>query len=225
MNYNEIFDYNKKWIAEKLDKDPDFFVKMSADQKPDYLFIGCSDSRADPEEIMGLDLGQVFVHRNIANIVNPIDLNVASVIQYGIENLGVKHIIVCGHYGCGGVKAAMEREGIGKNSPWLQIIKDIYRIHHSELESINDTEKRYDRLVELNVREQCENIFEMDCVKNQFAIKKYPAVHGWIYDMRTGRIIDLKIDYKTRFKSLSGERSFSIKGILTGMKRVFKRGS
>lgn len=204
LNYQEIFERNEKWITEKLSIDPDFFTKMSEDHKPDCLFIGCSDSRADPEEITGLNMGQIFVHRNISNIVNPIDLNVKSVIEYAIENLNVKHIIVCGHYGCGGIAAAMRQEGIGKNSPWLQIIKDIYRIHKTELEAIEDEVKRYDRLVELNVLEQCENVLEMDSVKTQYATKKIPAVYGWVYDMRTGKIIDLKVDYKAVFKSFLG---------------------
>ncbi|HUH26155.1 MAG TPA: carbonic anhydrase [Flavobacterium sp.] len=137
-SYKEILAYNEKWIAEKTASNPDFFNELCVEQKPDYLFIGCSDSRVDPDIFTGLHLGDVFVHRNVSNIVNPIDLNVASVIQYAITNLKVKHIIVCGHYGCGGIKAAMEEKGIGKNSPWLQIIKDIYRIHKTELEKIKD---------------------------------------------------------------------------------------
>ena len=128
-SYQEIFEYNEKWIEEKTATNPNYFHNLSIEQKPDYLFIGCSDSRVDPDTSTGLKIGDVFVHRNVSNIVNPIDLNVASVIQYAIINLKVKHIIVCGHYGCGGIKAAMEEEGIGKNSPWLQIIKDIHRMH------------------------------------------------------------------------------------------------
>lgn len=223
ISYQEIFEYNKKWIAEKMVENPDFFHRMSLDQKPDYLFIGCSDSRANPSEITGLNLGQAFVHRNISNIVNPIDLNVKSVIEYGIENLNVKHIIVCGHYGCGGIGAAMKKEGIGKDSPWLQIIRDIYRIHQAELDTIVDEEKRYDRLVELNVLEQCDNIFEMDCVKNQYAKKKYPAVHGWVYDMRSGKIIDLEIDYKRVFKSFIIEKPSLFKRALSAVKGIIKK--
>ncbi|MCO5231801.1 MAG: carbonic anhydrase [Chitinophagales bacterium] len=223
LNYQEIFERNEKWIAEKLSIDPDFFTKMSEDHKPDCLFIGCSDSRADPEEITGLNMGQIFVHRNISNIVNPIDLNVKSVIEYAIENLNVKHIIVCGHYGCGGIAAAMKQEGIGKNSPWLQIIKDIYRIHKTELEAIEDEIKRYDRLVELNVLEQCENVLEMDSVKTQYATKKIPAVYGWVYDMRTGKIIDLKVDYKAVFKSFLVENPSTFKKVISKAKNIFKK--
>lgn len=196
LTYKEIFEQNERWAAEKTAKDPHFFEQLFQNQTPDYLFIGCSDSRADPDVITGLDLGNVFVHRNIANIVNPIDLNVASVIQYAIENLKVKHIIVCGHYGCGGVIAAMEEEGIGKNSPWLQIIKDIYRIYAKELKQIESKEKRYDRLVELNVIEQTENVMEMECVQKLKNTDKCPKIHGWVFNMRTGRIIDLEIGRK-----------------------------
>ncbi len=193
LTYEQIFEQNEKWVVEKTATDPDFFQRLAINQTPDYLFIGCSDSRANPNEITRLGLGEIFVHRNISNIVNPIDLNVTSVIEYAIKNLKVKHIIVCGHYGCGGIKAAMEEKGIGKSSPWLQIIKDIFRIHEKELSRIKDEEKRYDRLVELNVIEQTENVMEMDCVQALKGTSDYPAINGWVYNIRTGRIIDLKI--------------------------------
>lgn len=218
LTYKELFEKNEKWVTEMTASDPGFFERLSQEQSPDYLFIGCSDSRADPDQMTGLGLGDIFVHRNIANIVNPIDLNVASVIQYAITNLKVKHIIVCGHYGCGGIKAAMEEEGIGKNSPWLQIIKDIYRIHKDELENIKDEGKRYDRLVELNVLEQVENITEMDCVKELYGTMSYPGIHGWIFDMRTGRIIDL--DKKVEEASQSEESKPSL---IKKMFSLFKR--
>ena len=192
-SYHEIFEYNEKWIAKKLAEDPSFFKNLSVEQKPDYLFIGCSDSRVDPDTFTGIKIGDVFVHRNVSNIVNPIDLNVKSVIEYAIKNLKVKHIIVCGHYGCGGIKAAMEEEGIGKNSPWLQIIKDIHRIHKSELDTIKDETQRYDRLVELNVIEQAENVIEMDFIQSLKDTPDYPHIHGWVFDMRTGKIVDLDL--------------------------------
>ena len=217
-NYQEIFEYNKKWIAEKLSSNPDFFHNLSIDQKPEYLFIGCSDSRVDPDTFTGLKIGDVFVHRNVSNIVNPIDLNVASVIQYAITNLKVKHIIVCGHYGCGGIKAAMEEKGIGKNSPWLQIIKDIYRIHKTALEKIKDETKRYDRLVELNVIEQTENVMEMDCVQSLLDTPDYPQIHGWVFDMRTGKIVDLGINLKPLDKANSESPT-----LINRLKSLFKR--
>lgn len=219
LSYQEIFNYNERWIAEKLASDPDFFSRMSTDQNPDFLFIGCSDSRADPEEITGFKLGEVFVHRNVSNIVNPIDLNVASVIQYGIENLNVKHIIICGHYGCGGISAAMKHQGLGKNSPWLQIIRDIYRIHQKDLDAIEDEAKRYDRLVELNVIEQSMNVIKMDIVQARYAAKKIPAVHAWVYDMRTGRIIDLNIDYKAEFRKTQGTKEPILKRVISFFKK------
>lgn len=218
LTYEEIFEYNRNWINERLTEDPEFFSKMSIEQKPEYLFIGCSDSRADPEEFTGFGLGDAFVHRNVSNIVNPIDLNVASVIQYAIENLKIKQIIVCGHYGCGGVSAAMRHQGLGKNSPWLQIIRDIYRIHQRELDSIKSEEKRYDRLVELNVIEQSQNVYKMDCVQERLNTPDQPKVHGWVFDMRTGTIIDLKVNQE------NGEKES--KGILgklkTGLSSLFK---
>ncbi len=199
-SFKEIFEYNEKWITDNLAADPNFFKNLSLEQKPDYLFIGCSDSRVDPDTFTGFKVGDVFVHRNVSNIVNPIDLNVTSVIQYAILNLKIKHIIVCGHYGCGGIKAAMEEKGIGKNSPWLQIIKDIYRIHKTELEKIKDESKRYDRLVELNVKEQAENVMKMDCLQPLVGTLDYPQIHGWVFDMRTGRIIDLKLNHQIESK-------------------------
>lgn len=213
LSYHEIFEYNKRWIADKLAADPEFFNVMCLNQSPEYLFIGCSDSRADSEEITGLSLGEIFVHRNVSNIVNPIDLNVASVIQYAIQNLKIKHIIVCGHYGCGGIKAAMEEKGLGKSSPWLQIIKDINRIHQKELDKIKCEEKRYDRLVELNVIEQAENVVEMDCVQSLKGTDDYPAVYGWVFDMRTGRIIDLNISMVGGDKETTTHRGFVWKKI------------
>lgn len=207
-SYQEIFEYNEKWIVEKTATNPNYFHNLSIEQKPDYLFIGCSDSRVDPDTFTGLKIGDVFVHRNVSNIVNPIDLNVASVIQYAIINLKVKHIIVCGHYGCGGIKATMEEEGIGKNSPWLQIIKDIHRIHKAELERIKDDVKRYDRLVELNVIEQAENVLEMDCVQALKGTSEYPQIHGWVFDMRTGKIVDLDINNTAENKHHAENLSF-----------------
>lgn len=213
-----IFEQNEKWVAQKLKEDPHFFERLAVDQKPEYLFIGCSDSRAHPYEITGLGIGDVFVHRNISNIVNPIDLNVASVIQYAIENLKVKHIIVCGHYGCGGIKAAMEEEGIGRNSPWLQIIKDIYRIHKPELEKIKDLDKRYDRLVELNVLEQMENVTELACIQRLRGTTSYPGIHAWVFDMRTGRIFDL-----AKREEEEANKPSRFKRIINWFKNLFKR--
>lgn len=218
LSYKQIFEYNEKWITEKTKSDPDFFKNLCVTQKPDYLFIGCSDSRVDPDIFTGLNLGNLFVHRNVSNIVNPIDLNVKSVIEYAIKNLKVKHVILCGHYGCGGIKAAMEEEGIGKNSPWLQIIKDIYRIHKVELEKIKDENKRYDRLVELNVIEQTENIIEMNVIQALKDTPDYPQIHGWVFDMSTGKIIDLCLDKDVADKAVKESKTFRMK-----LKSIFKK--
>src|SRR5690349_5455279 len=145
-SYDEIFENNRKWIAEKTNSNADFFKKLAENQNPDYLYIGCSDSRVTAEELMGLGPGEVFVHRNVANLVNNIDLNVMSVINYAIRHLQVKHIIVCGHYNCGGVKAAMQPKDLGILNPWLRNIRDVYRLHKTELAAITDEQKRYDRL-------------------------------------------------------------------------------
>ncbi len=177
--------------------DPDFFEKLARDQTPDYLYIGCSDSRVPANEIMGLEPGEVFVHRNIANLVNNTDLNVLSVINYAIVHLDVKHIIVCGHYNCGGVKAAMTPKDMGILNPWLRNIRDVYRVHHAELDAIADSELRYNKLVELNVLEQATNVIKTATVQKSYMAKGYPVVHGWVFDLHSGVLIDLNIDFKT----------------------------
>ena len=159
-SYEQIFENNRKWIAQQTQNNSDFFLNLAREQNPDYLYIGCSDSRVTAEEMMGLGPGEAFVHRNVANLVNNVDLNVMSVINYAIRHLKVKHIIVCGHYNCGGVKAAMVPKDLGILNPWLRSIRDVYRIHKTELNAISDERKKYDRLVELNVIEQCINIIK-----------------------------------------------------------------
>src|SRR5688572_28204998 len=142
-SYEEIFEHNRLWVANKLAADEDYFENLAKDQSPDYLYIGCSDSRVPANEVMGLEPGEVFVHRNIANLVNNVDLNIMSVINYGVRHLSVKYIIVCGHYNCGGVKAAMQPKDLGILNPWLRNIRDVYRLHQQELDGISDTEARY----------------------------------------------------------------------------------
>src|SRR5699024_120028 len=159
--------------------DPRYFENLAQGQSPEYLFIGCADSRESPELIMDLQPGEVFVHRNVSNIVNPIDMNEASSIQFAVDNLQVKHILMCVHYGCGGVKAAMQPQDLGLLNPWLRNIRDVYRMHFDKLESITNQHKRYDRLVELNVQEQCINVIKMSCVQQRYIKEEYPVVHGW----------------------------------------------
>lgn len=194
--YEQIFENNKKWVAEMISRDTDFFEKLARDQSPDYLYIGCSDSRVPANEIMGLEPGDVFVHRNIANLVNNTDLNVLSVINFAVKHLGVKHIIVCGHYNCGGVKAAMIPKDMGILNPWLRSIRDVYRMHAAELDAIPDEQQRYNRLVELNVVEQATNVIKTANVQNSFQSKGYPVVHGWVFDLHSGILIDLNINFK-----------------------------
>lgn len=201
-SYEVIFENNKKWVESKLAENPDFFKILSASQTPEYLYIGCSDSRVSAEEMMGLKPGEVFVTRNVANLVNTLDMSATAVIQYAVEHLNVKHIIVCGHYGCGGVKAAMTAQDLGLMNPWLRNIRDVYRLHQTELDAITDEHKRYDRLVELNVQEQCINVIKMAVVQEQYLIDEYPIVHGWVFDLKTGKIIDLEIDFENILKDI-----------------------
>lgn len=194
-SYQEIFENNAAWAAAKAGKDPDYFLKLAASQTPEYLYIGCSDSRVSAEDLMGLQPGEVFVHRNVANLVCNTDLNAMSVIDYAVRVLKVKRIIVCGHYGCGGVQAAMQSEDLGLLNPWLRNIRDVYRIHAEELNAIADLQLRYDRLVELNVQEQCVNIIKTAAVQQRYVHEGFPVVHGWVFDMRNGLLTDLDIDF------------------------------
>lgn len=177
MKIRDIFEHNEKWIAERLRADPDYFVKLSGPQKPEYLFIGCSDSRVSVESLLGTKPGDVFMHRNIGNVIPSNDLNALSVISYAVNHIRIKHIIVCGHYNCGGVKAAMTARDEGLLNPWLRHIRDVYRIHRNELNSIDTPGRRFDRLVELNVVEQCINIVKTRDVQKAL-LEKRISLHG-----------------------------------------------
>jgi len=201
MNLDKVFENNEQWIKEKLAVDPDFFTNLGKGQNPELLFIGCSDSRVSAEELMGLGPGDAFVHRNIANMVISIDLNVMSVVNYAVENLKVNHVIVCGHYECGGVKAAMQSADLGILNPWLRNIRDVYRIHKNELNAITDEDKKYDRLVELNVKEQCVNLIKTAAVQKAYRDRGL-KVHGWVFNVHTGKLIDLKIDFEKYLKDI-----------------------
>lgn len=201
-SYEEIFENNRKWVAEKTRTDKDFFSQLAKEQNPEYLYIGCSDSRVAAEELMGLGPGDVFVHRNVANLVNNVDLNVMSVINYAIRHLKVKHIIVCGHYNCGGVKAAMVPKDLGILNPWLRNIRDVYRLHKTELDAISDEHARYNRLVELNVLEQCTNIIKTAALQLSYETDGYPEVHGWVFDIHSGKIVDLNINFRQILKDI-----------------------
>jgi len=200
--FETIFRNNKKWIADKLSADPDYFSKLYKGQHPEFLYIGCSDSRVTAEDLMGVQPGEVFIHRNIANLVVSTDNNLNAVVQYAVEHLKVKHIIVCGHYECGGVKAALNPSDMGQLNSWLQTLRDVYRLHQKELDKIKDVQKKFDRLVELNVREQCLNIIKIDHVQKSWYKTQYPQIHGWVFNVRTGELIDLALDMGQEFKSI-----------------------
>src|SRR5699024_2102010 len=201
MNTKDILKNNEQWVAKKLKKDPDYFSNLSKGQAPEVLYIGCSDSRVTAEELMGASPGEVFVHRNISNVISNLDFSAMSVINYAVKQLKVKHIIVCGHYGCGGVLAAMESKDLGILNSWLRNIRYVYRMHKIELNAITNIDKRYRRLVELNVIEQCINVIKTADV--QLANKDYGlTVHGWVFDMSTGKLIDLNIDYTSILESI-----------------------
>jgi carbonic anhydrase len=194
MDIKKVFENNKNWIQSKLDVDANYFDSLAKGQDPDLLYIGCSDSRVTAEELMGLEPGEAFIHRNIANMVVSIDLNSMSVINYAVRHLKVNHIAICGHYGCGGVAAAMQSIDHGILNPWLRNIRDVYRMHNSELNAIKDETEKYDRLVELNVQEQCINILKTAVVQDAVR-KRGLTVHGWVFDIKTGKLIDLEIDF------------------------------
>ncbi len=195
MDLQHIFANNEKWIKHKLDIDKDYFNNLIKGQRPEILYIGCSDSRVSAEELMGVKPGDVFVHRNIANMVSNTDLNVQTVVNFAVKHLKVKHAVVCGHYYCGGVKAAMQSADMGILNPWLRSIRDVYRLHQKELDTIEDEEPRYKRLVELNVQEQCINVIKTASVQKAYKERDF-QVHGWVFDVKTGKLNDLKIDFE-----------------------------
>ena len=196
-NYDELFEKNRAWVARMSMQDPNFFEKLASEQHPEYLYIGCSDSRVPANDIMGLEPGDVFVHRNVGNLVVNTDLNVTAVIEYAVRVLKVKHIIVCGHYGCGGVQAAMQPKDMGILNPWLRNIRDVFRLHRDELMALPEGKERYDRLVELNIEEQCINLIKHACVQEAYLETGYPLVHGWVFDLNNGILQDLPIDFET----------------------------
>lgn len=190
-HYEEIFENNRRWVAEH---DAAYFANIARDQQPGYLYIGCSDSRVPANEITGLHPGELFVHRNIGNVLPTVDVNSQAVIEYAVVHLEVEHIIVCGHYGCGGVAAAMQPKDLGLLNPWLRNIRDVYRIHRLELDAIGDERARFNRLVELNVVEQVINVMKNASVQLHYLRTGFPSVHGWVYDLRSGKLKDLDLD-------------------------------
>jgi carbonic anhydrase len=186
--YQQLLAHNKAWASKKLALDPEYFSRLVELQEPEYLWIGCSDSRVPANEITGTNPGEIFVHRNVANMVVHTDLNMLSVLQYAVEVLKVKHIIVCGHYGCGGVRAAMTNHNLGIINKWLRNIKDVYRIHRKEIDAIEIEDTRVNRLVELNVQEQVMNLAKTSIVQKAWKSDQRPHIHGWVYDLHDGVI-------------------------------------
>lgn len=201
MDIKKVFDNNKNWIQSKLSSDPKYFEKLSKGQNPDLLYIGCADSRVTAEDLMGCEPGEVFVHRNIANMVVSTDLNCQSVIEYAVKFLEVNHIIVCGHYGCGGVAAAMQSADLGLLNPWLRNIRDVYRTHKTEINGLSTDAERYSRLVELNVQEQCINVLKTAVVQSAVRSRGV-TVHGWVFDLESGKLIDLGIDFDKTLENI-----------------------
>lgn len=193
MDISKIFENNRSWVENKLGNDPQYFENLAKGQSPEILYVGCSDSRVTAEQLMGLGPGDVFVHRNIANMIPNLDYSSMSVVNYAVVHLKVNHIVVCGHYYCGGVKAAMDSADLGILNPWLREIMDVYRLHKDELLAISDEEARYRRLVELNVQEQCVNAIKIEAVQRAYRERDL-KIHGWVFDIKTGKLIDLGID-------------------------------
>lgn len=195
--YKSLLDNNQKWVASKLAIDPEYFLKLANGQQPPLLWIGCADSRVPANEIIGAQPGEVFVHRNIANMVIHSDMNMLSVLDYAVNVLKVKHIIVCGHYGCGGVKAAMGSDAIGLIDNWIRHIKDVYRFHHAELDAIKDETERFNRFVELNVIEQVHDLAKTSIVQGAWRNGQELAIHGWVYGVGSGIIKDLGVNIQS----------------------------
>ena len=193
QSLDHLFDNNRAWAAEMVRQDPDFFKRLSEQQTPQYLWIGCSDSRVPANQIAGMLPGEMFVHRNVANIVVHTDLNCLSAIQFAVEVLRVSHIVVCGHYGCGGVLAALRDEKLGLIDNWLRHVQDVRWKHHLQLDELEDEQRRHDRLCELNVIEQVVNVSQTTVVRDAWARGQELAVHGWVYDVRDGLLRDLAL--------------------------------
>lgn len=188
QRYEQLLLENKAWAQEKVTDDPQFFERLVNIQTPEFLWIGCSDSRVPPNEITQTQPGEIFIHRNIANLVVHTDLNLLSVLQYAVEVLQVKHVIVCGHYGCGGVKAALTNKSLGIINKWLRNIKDVYRFHQPEIDALPDEDARLNRLIELNVQEQVMNLAKTSIIQKAWKDHNRPHLHGWVYDLHDGVI-------------------------------------
>jgi len=193
--YKKLIENNRKWVKQKLGEDAEFFKKLASGQQPPLLWIGCADSRVPANEIIGAQPGEVFVHRNIANMVLHTDMSMLSVLDYAVNVLKVRHVIVCGHYGCGGVKAAMSNSSFGLIDNWVRCIKDVYRFHHKELDSISDENERFERFVELNVKEQVLDLAKTSIVQGAWNSGQELHIHGWVYSVGSGIVKDLNVNF------------------------------
>ena len=193
--YKKILDNNKKWVESKLALDSNYFKNLADGQNPPLLWIGCSDSRVPANEIIGAEPGEVFVHRNIANMVVHSDMNMLSVLDYAVNALKVKHVIVCGHYGCGGVKAAMGNSSIGIIDNWIRHIKDVYRFHQNELDDITNEKERFNKFVEINVKEQVMDLAKTSIVQTAWKNGQELSLHGWVYGLNDGYVTDLGVNF------------------------------
>ncbi|WP_269222363.1 carbonate dehydratase [Flavobacterium sp. IMCC34518] len=201
--YKKILDNNKKWVEDQLNNDPEYFKDLAKSQTPPLLWIGCSDSRVPANEIIGAKPGEVFVHRNIANMVVHSDMNMLSVLDYAVNVLKVKHVLVCGHYGCGGIKAAMGNASIGIIDNWIRHIKDVYRLHHLYLDSIVDETERFNKFVEINVKEQVYDLAKTSIVQSAWRSGQELTIHGWVYGLNSGFVTDLGVNFSSN-KDLTG---------------------
>ncbi len=202
MSTATVFENNKSWANAIKKSDPDFFANLASGQDPDFLFIGCADSRVPAAQVMGLGPGDVFVHRNVANLVVHTDTNIQAVIEYAIAHLGVRHIVVCGHSGCGGVQASLTQADLGVLNPWIRVIKDVNYAHKDELDAL-DAPKRLERLIELNVKAQCLNVAKTTPFQDAARKGKAPQIHGWVFHLETGMLEDLEVDVKAEQQRLA----------------------
>jgi len=192
---NKLFLSNKAWALEKMSEDAEYFKELAKDQRPAYLWIGCSDSRVPANEIIGAEPGELFVHRNIANLVVHTDLNLLSVLQYAVEYLEVRHIILCGHTGCGGVKASMTQNSFDMLNKWLRNLKDVYRLHRDQINAISDENEKLNEMVKLNIQEQVNNLVKTSVIQKAWKYHQRPFIHGWLYNMETG-LLDSIVEAK-----------------------------
>lgn len=211
--YHKLLRNNAEWSSNKVKEDPDYFKRLSSIQKPEILWIGCSDSRVPADRITGTEPGEIFVHRNISNMVIPTDLNLLSVLQFAVEILHIKHVIVCGHHNCGGIAAAMQDKSYGLMDQWIWNIKNVYRIHREEIESLPEEEERKRLFTIINVREQVLNLAKTSIIQNAWHNQKYPHLHGWVYDVQDGIIhsayempVGTEIDPIYQLNNLNGNK-------------------